>query len=144
MQLNSFFIESILQTTYFDKKKHFFQNPHNKTVLLMHTTLVSDQGLRFGKLQTCIDDFYSNFTAQSNIAGKRRIIIFHFLLEGHKLSNDIGAEESVSNWDLRCWVFVKNSPLIQTFPKGFQDQGYLKISHFCSTVYIVRFQDWCI
>ena len=34
----------------------------------MHTTLVSDPGLKFGRLQTDIDDFYSNFTDQSDTA----------------------------------------------------------------------------
>ena len=63
MQLNSFLLNPSWRLNILTKEQ-FFQNPHNNTVLLVQTTLISDPGLRFGKLQNNIDDFYSNITAQ--------------------------------------------------------------------------------
>ena len=48
-----------------------FRNPLKKTGFLVHISFVSDLGLRFGKLQIDLDDFYSNFTDESDTAGTK-------------------------------------------------------------------------
>ena len=46
----------------FQTSEQFFRNPHKNAVFLMLTTFISDQGLGFGKLQTDLYTFSSDFT----------------------------------------------------------------------------------
>ena len=75
-------------------KELFFQNPLFKAVLLVHTTLVFDLGLRFGKLQTDIDDFYSNFTNQLDTDGTVNIRYAVSKLNHHFTTTDTWSRTS--------------------------------------------------
>ena len=51
------------------KKEQLYQNSHKKAGFLVHISFESDPWLRFGKLQSDLDDFYFKCTNKSDTAG---------------------------------------------------------------------------
>ena len=64
--LNSFSLIASWRTDIL-KKEQPLKNSHKSAVFLVYNSYVSDPGLRFGKVQTDLDYFYSKFIATGNI-----------------------------------------------------------------------------